>query len=121
MDFVAVQIEVLGSSISRKLQAGNKVLLFVCKCFQVQIMFEYHVKTVYQGAFEPPASISVATLKGLWDIVKDKKNSYHSMLDARVSAFIGETFTHFDSDKSSSLRFDEIKACFRFCAVICRV
>ncbi len=82
-------------------------------------MFEYHVKTVYQGAFEPPASISVASLKGLWEIVKDKKSSYHSMLDARVSAFIGETFTHFDSDKSSSLRFDEIKACFRFCAVIC--
>jgi hypothetical protein len=69
--------------------------------------------TFNQGAFEPPANISVPTLKGLWESVKDKKSSYHDALDTRVSAFIAETFQHFDSDKTNTLRFDELKACFR--------
>jgi Ca2+-binding EF-hand superfamily protein len=68
---------------------------------------------LHQGAFEPPAHLSVATLRGLWDNVTEKKATYNNSLDARVSAFVGETFNHFDSDKSNTLRFDELKACFR--------
>lgn len=71
-----------------------------------------------QGAFEPPANLSVATLKGLWEKVKDKKATYNNSLDTRVSAFVGETFIHFDCDKTNTLHFDELKACFR-CANCC--
>jgi hypothetical protein len=71
-----------------------------------------------QCAFEPPANLSAATLKGLWENVKEKKATYNSSLDARVSAFVGETFIHFDSDKTNTLRFDELKACFRLCAIV---
>jgi hypothetical protein len=103
------QIEVLGSSISRKLQAGNKVGLFVsCLAFCVTSL-----NTTHQGAFEPPAHLAVASLKGLWEKVKEQKSNYQDNLDARVSAFVAETFTHFDSDKTDTLRFDELKACFR--------
>jgi hypothetical protein len=81
------------------------------------MLFAIAYSAVNQGAFEPPANLSVATLKGLWENVKDKKATYNSSLDARVSAFVGETFIHFDSDKTNTLRFDELKACFRLSAL----